>query len=182
MKKALTTKNLILCALFAALIAIGAFIRVPIPYVPFTLQFMFTLLAGLFLGGKLGALSVLVYILLGLAGVPVFTQGGGPHYIFVPTFGYIIGFLVGTFVCGTIADRVPNPSVKRLLCASLANFAIVYLFGMVYFYVISNFLLGNPTGIWTVFWYCFVIVAPFDALFCVLASFLGKRLIPILRK
>ena len=96
----LSTKSLILCSLFAALIAVGAFIKIPIPVVPFTLQVLFTTLAGLLLGPKLGAISVGIYLLIGLIGIPVFTQGGGPSYIFQPTFGYLIGFLIGTYFTG----------------------------------------------------------------------------------
>ena len=70
------TRNLIYCALFTALIAIGAFIKIPIPVVPFTLQYLFTMLAGLLLGSKLGCLSVVSYMLLGLAGLPIFSEGG----------------------------------------------------------------------------------------------------------
>ena len=77
MKKKFTTRDLILCALFTALSAIGAFIRIPVPLVPFTLQITFTTLAGLLLGSKKGAISVAVYVLMGLIGIPVFTQGGG---------------------------------------------------------------------------------------------------------
>ena len=74
MKKKFTTRDLILCALFTALSAIGAFIRIPVPLVPFTLQITFTTLAGLLLGSKKGAISVAVYVLMGLIGIPVFTQ------------------------------------------------------------------------------------------------------------
>lgn len=87
------TVDLILCALFAALIAVGAFIKIPIPGVPFTLQVLFTTLAGLLLGSRMGAVSVAIYIILGLAGVPIFTGGGGIGYVVYPTFGYLIGFL-----------------------------------------------------------------------------------------
>lgn len=69
------TKDLVLCAMFVALIAVGAFIKVPVPVVPFTLQFLFTMLAGLLLGPVNGALAVVVYIVLGLVGLPIFTQG-----------------------------------------------------------------------------------------------------------
>ena len=71
------TYKIALVAMFAALSAIGAFIRVPMPMVPFTLQLFFTTMAGLLLGGELGALSVGVYVLIGLLGLPVFTGGGG---------------------------------------------------------------------------------------------------------
>ena len=76
------TKTQILCALFAALIAIGAFLRVPVPLVPFTLQFLFTTLAGLLLGKKAGSTAVWLYVLLGLVGLPIFAEGGGISYIF----------------------------------------------------------------------------------------------------
>ena len=80
-KKHLNTRNLILVALFTALTAIGAFLRIPMPMVPFTLQNLFSTLAGLLLGSYLGAVSVGIYVLLGLAGVPVFTSGGGIGYV-----------------------------------------------------------------------------------------------------
>lgn len=63
MKRKTRTKKLILCSLFSSLIAIGAFIKVPIPVVPFTLQFLFTNLAGLLLGRKLGSASVGLYVI-----------------------------------------------------------------------------------------------------------------------
>ena len=57
------TRSLVYCALFTALIAVGAFIKIPIPVVPFTLQYLFTMLAGILLGSRLGSLSVLAYIM-----------------------------------------------------------------------------------------------------------------------
>ena len=71
------TKNLMYCSLFTALIAVGAFIKIPIPVVPFTLQFLFTTLAGLLLGSKMGAVSVIAYMVMGLVGLPIFSEGGG---------------------------------------------------------------------------------------------------------
>lgn len=179
---AISTRNLILCALFSALIAIGAFIKIPIPMVPFTLQVLFTMLAGLLLGGKFGAISVIVYIALGLMGLPVFTEGGGIGYILKPTFGYIIGFAIGAYVTGKIAHKVPSPSYQRLLSACFAGLAIVYLLGMVWFYFIMNYYIGTPVTVWTVLVSCFLLVIPSDILFCFFSAFLAKRLIPILRK
>ena len=108
--KHMKTKDLVLCAMFVALIAVGAFIKIPVPVVPFTLQFLFTMLAGLLLGPVNGALAVVVYIVLGLIGLPIFTQGGGPGYIFQPSFGYIIGFAVAAYVNGKIANAKTHPS------------------------------------------------------------------------
>ncbi|MCM1185536.1 MAG: biotin transporter BioY [Lachnoclostridium sp.] len=173
------TKNMILCAMFVALIAVGAFIRIPIPVVPFTLQYLFTMLAGLLLGGKRGCFAVCIYILLGLLGLPVFAQGGGIGYVFRPSFGYIIGFAAGAFVTGVIANKKNRPSLGRLLAADFAGLGIVYFLGMVYYYLISNFYLDSPIGIRTLFLYCFLLAVPGDIFLCIAGAFLGKRLIPL---
>ena len=177
----LTTKSLILCSLFAALIAVGAFIKIPIPVVPFTLQVLFTTLAGLLLGARLGAISVGIYLLVGLIGIPVFTQGGGLSYIVQPTFGYLIGFLVGTYVTGYIAHKTTKPSIKRLICASLTGLSIVYIFGMVYYYFIANYYLNSPITVGGVIFYCFLICVPGDLVLCFISSVIAKRTIPVIK-
>lgn len=171
----------ILCALFAALIAVGAFLRIPIPVIPFTLQVLFTTLAGLLLGAKLGALSAGLYVAVGLIGIPIFTQGGGPGYIFQPTFGYLIGFIIGTFVTGKIVDRAEELSIKRLLCASYAGLGIIYAFGVVYYYFLANYYMNSPIGVGAVLLQCFLMTIPGDIVLCFVAALLAKRLIPILR-
>lgn len=168
--------------MFVALVAAGAFIKIPVPVVPFTLQYLFTMLAGLLLGPKKGALAVCIYIVLGLAGLPIFAQGGGPGYIFQPSFGYIIGFAVGAYVTGTIAHKAGRPGYPRLLAADFAGLAIVYLFGMVYYYLISNFYTGTPIGLWPLFLYCFILAVPGDILLCIIGAVLGKRLIPLIKE
>lgn len=170
------THTLILRALFVALIAVGAFIRIPVPVVPFTLQYLFTMLAGLLLGSKQGAASVLVYTLLGLIGLPVFTEGGGLAYVFKPSFGYIIGFIAGAYVTGAIANAVPSPSYRRTLAANFTGLGLVYLFGMGYYYIISHFYLGTGIGLWPLFLYCFILAVPGDILLCIFASVVVKPL------
>lgn len=177
-----TVYSLILCALFAALIAVGAFIKIPVPFVPFTLQLLFTTLAGIVLGPKYGALSVGVYILIGLCGVPIFTQGGGPSYVLQPTFGYLIGFLIGTFVTGLIVHKVPQPSIKRLLVANFSGLLIVYTLGIIYYFFIAKFYTNTYEGVWSLFLYCFLLPIPGDILICIVCAFIGKRLVPILKK
>lgn len=172
-------RNQILCAIFTALIAIGAFIRIPVPVVPFTLQFLFTTLAGVLLGARLGALSVVIYIVLGLMGVPVFAEGGGPGYIFKPSFGYLPGFALGAYISGYFAEKEGRPSFKNLLLGNALNLAVVYLCGMIYCYVISNFYLGTPIALWPLVLYCFILAVPGDAVLCVVAAILGTRLVPV---
>ena len=175
-------RDLVLCSLFVALIIVGTFIRVPIPVLPFTLQFLFTMLAGLLLGPKLGATSVIVYIILGLLGMPVFTEGGGIGYVFKPSFGYIIGFVFSTYVTGKIANKEKNPDMKRLLIANFVGLLILYAIGMIYYYFMSNFYLGSPIGVRALILYCFILAIPGDILLCILGAILGKRLIPLVNK
>lgn len=174
------TKSLILSAMFVALIAVGAFIRIPVPVVPFTLQYLFTMLAGLLLGAKRGSITVCVYIALGLIGLPIFAEGGGIGYVFQPSFGYLLGFAAGAFVTGLIANKTPNPGTVRLFAANFAGLGIVYFIGMLYYYLMSLFL-GTPIGLWTLFLYCFLLAVPGDIALCILGVILGKRLIPLIR-
>lgn len=176
------TKDMIVCAFFVALISVGAFLKVPVPMVPFTLQFLFTMLAGLLLGPKKGAGTVGIYILLGLAGLPIFAQGGGIGYVFQPSFGYIIGFAAGAYITGLLAWQYDRPGYGRLLAANFAGLAVVYGFGMVYYYVMSNFYLGNPIGLWPLFLYCFILAVPGDIALCVVGAVLAKRLLPVVRE
>ena len=117
-----------------------------------------------------------LYVLLGLAGVPVFTEGGGPSYIFQPTFGYLIGFIAGAWLTGWISEKRGDFSFGKTLFANLAGLLVVYLFGMVYVYIINNFYLGTPIGVWPVVLYCFVLAVPGDICLCILAAMLASRL------
>ena len=167
------------CSLFVALIAAGAFIKVPVPVVPFTLQFLFTMLAGLLLGPKLGTASVVGYMVLGLAGLPIFSEGGGFWYVFKPSFGYIIGFCIGTFVTGWMAERMKNKTIPNYLIANFTGLLIVYAMGMIYYYIICNYVINTPIALWPLFLYCFLLAVPGDIFLCFLGAVLVKRLKPI---
>ncbi len=181
MRQRLNVRDMTVCALFTTLTAVGAFIKIPVPVVPFTLQFLFTTMAGLLLGKRLGALSVAVYVALGLAGLPIFAEGGGLGYLFRPSFGYLIGFCAGAWVTGAIAEKGGRkPGFGRLLAANFAGLFVVYLFGMVYYYVIGNYVIDSPIGIWPLFLYCFLLAVPGDIALCILGAALGRRIIPVL--
>ena len=169
-----------LCAFFTVLIAVGAFIKVPIPVVPFTLQLFFTMMAGLLLGSRLGALSVGLYAVLGLTGLPVFADGGGFWYLLKPTFGYILGFILGTYVTGQMTENQESLTFSKILAANFAGLAIVYAMGMLYYYLISNFVIDAPIGLWPLFLYCFLLVVPGDICLCFLAAGMAKRLTPVI--
>ncbi len=168
------TKEMCLCALFTALICAGAFIKIPAPLLPITLQTLFVSLAGLLLGGKKGAMCVGVYIFIGLIGIPVFAEGGGLSYVLKPSFGYILGFAVSAFITGKLAEK--KCDYKNFLLSSFAGMIAVYAVGIVYYYLISTLYLGNQIEFKNLFIYCFLLTLPGDILMCVLASTVGKRL------
>ncbi len=105
-------------------------------------------------------ISVVAYMLLGLAGLPIFSEGGGIWYSFKPSFGYIIGFCLGTFVTGLIAVRLKQKTVFSLFTCKSAGLMIVYICGMVYYYVICNYVIDTPIGIWPMILYCFLLAVP----------------------
>lgn len=172
----LSLREIILCAMFVALVAAGAFIRIPVGTDVYTLQFLFTLLAGLLLGARLGATAVATYILLGLVGVPVFASGGGPGYVLQPTFGYLIGFVLQAWYCGAAARRLPARDFKRLLAINGVGMAIVYVIGISYFYFVSNYIIDAPIAVWPVIFYCGILQIVPDFLLCVAAAGLAVRL------
>ena len=176
--KKITMNELVLCALFTTLTAVGAFIKIPVPVVPFTLQFLFTMLAGALLGGRCGAISVGVYALLGLVGLPVFAEGGGIWYLFKPSFGYIIGFILASYVTGKMIEHLKNLSFRGILLANFVGLFIVYAAGMVYYYIISNFVIHTPIGLWPLFLYCCLLAVPGDICLCFLAAELTRRIRP----
>ena len=120
----LKIRELVFVSLFIALITVGTFIRIPVGTDVYTLQFLFTLMAGLVLGARLGALAVGTYVLMGLLGIPVFASGGGPAYVLQPTFGYLVGFIVQAYVCGKYSRGIKIPKFKNLLIANSIGMAI----------------------------------------------------------
>lgn len=173
--KNLTIKEIVLCALFIALITAGTFVRIPVGTDVYTLQFLFTLLAGLLLGARLGALAVGAYILLGLIGVPVFASGGGPGYVLQPTFGYLIGFVLQAWFCGKYARKLSNITFRKILLVNAGGMAIVYLLGISWFYIFSNYVISAPIGLWAAIFYCGILQAGPDFLLCMAAAGLGLR-------
>ena len=173
--KGITTRDLTRMALFVALITAGTFIRIPLGEDYFTLQFFFTLLAGLVLGARLGALAVLTYVILGLVGVPVFASGGGLSYLVKPTFGYLIGFILQAYFCGHFAERVEEPSFRKFLLINAGGMAIVYLIGLPWLYLISNYVAEAPMTLWAVIFYSGILQVPPDFFLCILAAWAGVR-------
>lgn len=120
---------------FALLTVAGAKVSIPLPGtpVPATLQTLPVLLAGLLLGARLGALSQVVYLGLGLAGLPVFAlPGAGPGYLLGPTGGYLVGFIIAAWLAGALAPPVAGTGFGRRLAATAAGVAALHAAGVLW--------------------------------------------------
>lgn len=178
------TLKLVHIAMFSALMAIGANLTsfLIIGGVPITLQTFFAILAGILLGSKLGAASMVVYAFIGLAGVPVFAKfSGGMDTIISPTFGFIVSFILLAYVVGLIAEKFPTR--KGFVAAALAGLAINYLFGTNWMYAAYKLWFAAPEGFtYLMAWAWMVPPLPKDLILAVLAGLFGFRLKPIIRK
>lgn len=179
------TTSLLLCAVFTALLIVSAFIRIPTPLVPITLQSGMVLICGILLGPKYGSISVLLYVCLGLCGVPVFAMGGGLGYVLQPTFGYLMGFILGAYITGTMTWRYGQThalSVGRLFAFALCGLIVIYAVGTIYCYGICVWVLGTALAFWPLLLSCVILPLPGDVALCLLAAILGKRLLPHTKK
>lgn len=174
----LKTIDITLAGLFAALMAIGANITafIVIGGVPITLTTFFSILSGLLLGSRLGAIAMTVYMLIGLAGAPVFAQfSGGPSSILMPTFGFILSNIFVAYVAGKMVEKKPKKS--GFIVAALTGMAINYIFGTTWMYFAYQLWFGAPEGFsYAVAWLWMMGPLTKDLIFTILAGGLAYRL------
>lgn len=138
----LKLNDLVLVALFAALTAVGAWISFPLPFspVPIVLANVIALISGVILGKWLGPLSQIVYLLMGLIGIPVFAQfTAGPGILAGPTGGYLAGYVLGAFVAGLLMEYLPVQLKEARFSISLtAGALVIYLAGVPWLMVVTG--------------------------------------------
>jgi biotin transport system substrate-specific component len=143
-----SVKGIVYAALFGALTAAGAFIIIPLPPVPITAQTFFLNVAALLLGGPLGAASQFIYIMLGVVGMPVFAGGkAGLGVLFGPTGGYLIGFIIGAFVIGFIANRKKDAGVLWYVFSMFIGMVIIYTIGVAQLSFVAKLSLLKATAV-----------------------------------
>jgi biotin transport system substrate-specific component len=146
-----TTKDITYTSFFTALAVVSAVIvrlGTGTMLVPFSLLPMVSLLSGMILGPKLGAISMLVYVILGLIGVPVFASPpyGGFTYILKPTFGFLLGFIASSWITGKVLEK-SKALLRHYLLASFLGLVVIYLVGLPYLYMVLNFYVKKTVGI-----------------------------------
>jgi len=171
----LKNRDIALAGVMTALTACGAFIKIPLPYVPLTLQTLFVYLSGALLGARLGALSQAAYVILGLIGIPLFAGGGGAAYVLHPTFGYLIGFIIAAYLIGRIVGQKPRIGYARMLGAMSVGLCAVYLFGVPIFYLNVRLLSEAPLSFWNIFKLGCLLPLPGDVMKILVAAWLATR-------
>jgi len=125
-------RQMTLVSLFAALTAVGALISIPIYPVPLTLQTLFTLLAGMTLGSIMGALSQIIYVLLGVVGLPVFAGfKAGIGILFGPTGGFLFGFIFSAYIIGKLIELKKEKNIFYYFLVGFLGIVIIYFIGVI---------------------------------------------------
>ena len=133
MRKSITS------AVFAALICAGWMMSIPVGPIPIVLQNALAVLAGLLLGPLFGGLSVLLFLVAGAVGLPVFSGGNGGFAVFAgPTGGFLVGYLAAAIVGGFIMKFYREEQQWPFACgiiavAGLLSFLSIYVFGLLWF-------------------------------------------------
>ena len=157
-------------ALFTALLAVCSQIQIPLPRIPINLALFSVYLAGIILGPAAGSVSVIVYVLLGMAGIPVFAGfKSGIAAITGPTGGYIVGYIFAAFVTGMIV-KLAGDKIYLLVIASLAGMIVCYALGTAWF------MYSMKVNFISAFTVCILPFLPGDAVKIVFAAVIGNRL------
>ncbi|MDN4606564.1 biotin transporter BioY [Sporosarcina highlanderae] len=185
-KSGMSALSLVYCGMFSALMMIGANITWFVPFlvvggVPITLQTFFAVMAGLLLGSRLGATAMTVYMITGLAGAPIFAKfQGGFGAILLPTFGFIVSFILVAYIAGKIVEKYG--SLRSYVVAGLVALVVNYVIGTNWMYFAYKFWAAAPEAFsYSVAWMWMVPPLPKDILLSILAGIFGHRMYKILR-
>lgn len=169
-----TTTNIALVASFAALTAVCSIVAIPVGAVPVTLQTFAVLLAGAVLGSRRGALAILLYLAVGFAGLPIFSQGfGGPAVLGRPSVGYLLAFPLAAFLVGLLVERFRARSwvlgTGLVIGAGVVGSLVIYAIGVPVLAAVAEITLRQAFVVNLAF-------VPFDAVKLVLAAIVAASI------
>ncbi len=177
-------EKILISAFFAIAVAVSAQVRIPLPWtpVPITAQTIAVFTGAVILGRYWGGISFLIYIVLGMAGLPVFTGlKSGVAALLGPTGGYLIGFAMSAFLIGHLTDKyaVARKPLNLLIIMLISNFAFVHLIGMIQLYFWMDIAAGKHFGLMELFLAgSFPFIAG-DIAKIIIAAFIASSLSPV---
>ncbi|KYG33517.1 biotin transporter BioY [Alkalihalobacillus trypoxylicola] len=178
-KQPLKTYDLAIIPVFVALLAIGAnaTAMIVIGGVPITFQTFIAILAGAILGSKRGIYAIIVYILVGLIGFPVFSQfHSGLGVLFRPTFGFILSFIGVVYITAKVIEKSKQKSLLTFLIACYLGLIFNYLFGTTYMYYSYQFLAELDAITYSMAWGWMIAPGIKDLIFTFFAAIIAQRL------
>ncbi len=141
-------RGMVYASMFGAMTAVGAWLIIPFPLVPITLQTLFLNLAAALLGSYLGALSQIIYISLGIIGLPVFAGGkAGFGVLMGPTGGYLAGFIAGAYLMGKLVEKKERPGFLWIASSMLAGLVVIYAFGVAQLMMVAQLSLQKAVAV-----------------------------------
>ncbi len=176
----MNSQKLAITGVLTALIAVSAFMRIPLPFIPFTMQMFVVLLAPMLVGLRYSFAAIALYTALGLAGLPIFANGGGPAYVLQPSFGFLIGFLLSTIPNGLLSRG--RSGYLRLFLAGLAALAVIEVIGGLGFWLSLNLVQGKEVSLYKA---ATLAVIPFiipDTIKLAAAALIARRVKPMLNE
>ncbi len=176
------TKHLALAAVCTALMVIGAYLRFPLPFLSlqFTTQVFFLLVTGLILPPLYSAGAVAAYVLLGLAGFPVFSQGSGLQTVLTPNFGYLLGFVFSAFITSFLHQKWRGRRLSFLLPAA-AGVLAVYMIALPYVALLASLYQSKPVAFQTLILGYFLAFLPLDLIKAAGAAAVARQVKKALR-
>jgi len=167
-------KKIIIVGLFIAILAVSAKISLPLQPIPFTLQLLVVLILPFILPASTSLITVLLYIFIGLMGVPVLAEGGGIAYVLKPSFGFLLGMAAGaplSRICFNALSKNADTTGKNYAAIALSmliHIIVVYLIGGNYMYIILR-TNGSEIGYWAAWKLGALPYIPFDLVKLILA-------------
>ncbi len=138
------------------------------------------------MGSKFGMISQILYLSIGLTGLPVFANGGGLGYIFQPTFGYLLSCPIAAYISGfagqTMVGKIHDKNILmtkafyKIFCINFMSTLTIFFIGVVFLYININLLLGKQFTFIKALWSGFVIFLPGDIVKVILASYIFIKL------
>ncbi len=129
------------------ILAVSARISVPVQPVPVTLQTLAVAALAAGFGWRIGVATVALYLLQGLAGLPVFATGGGIDYVLRPSFGFLVGYLPMAYIIGRAADLGASKRIALLFLAMIVGDAVAFAFGFSWLLVVANIMIQAGAGL-----------------------------------
>lgn len=167
-------KNIAFTGVVTALMIVSTFIKIPVQPVPVTFQPFVVLIIPMLFGIKISFSGLFIYLVMGLLGLPVFANGGGPAYILQPTFGYLVGFMLSTIPVGFFSQKYNT--FKGRLTGGVIGLMLIYLLGVAYLYININFIQHTNFPLSLALKLGFLLPIGFDIIKLILASVIAGKL------